>query len=750
MTGETTLVTVFLSVLLMLVWWGIARIMLFVVPQGMNLKWARVHPRWKYFLQFLTAVFTFLFSMTTLGLVGRSVSTKLFDVAQAQSLVLLLSFLWIAGLLGVFMVNWYRGSQDRRTRRAIYYCTGLVLIIGAVYLTPPLQQTLYASDQSSWWYDILFNIRGNRVPDTSRVVLVEYSRWPGEERFLKLISALDHYQPSVIAFGFTPWNIISTYDETAVDRLRRSVSHARLVVTGDWFHRFDLTVGDMTAEFAGWMISRENPPMCYSPGSNDLAIVTAQTYLGKESVSVPVAANGFALINHYVLSAHESGKSPFVTIWFDGEHEAGETISRGWFMNQFVRDYKWLRFHVPQGVIEESDSGNVWEAADLSVLKDKIIVLNVPSQMSMRVPLGLWSWTGGGRPASFEYATMIQNILDANFITSPGKFGYLLAGVLLTILGAAFFLRLNPWKALAATLALDIITMGAMIILFLQLQLFVPISFLIIANAGVLLLFLPYEIATERSRFLQEQTRLSTELNAAREMQMGLMPKEDPVVRGFDISGICLPANEVGGDFFDYVWLDDRKTKLGIAVADVSGKAMRAAITAVMTSGMIYQEIENGGSPKRILRKINKPLYMKIDDRMFTALSFAVLDIRKKELRFSNAGQMYPALHRNGRVMMLEVKGARLPLGIKENVPYNELVVKLKRGDTIVFYTDGIPEAKNDQDDFYGFERFKELVAKLDGSSAREIRDRILDDVKSFTGQSPQYDDMTVVVMLVL
>jgi len=246
-----------------------------------------------------------------------------------------------------------------------------------------------------------------------------------------------------------------------------------------------------------------------------------------------------------------------------------------------------------------------------------------------------------------------------------------------------------------------------------------------------------------------EKRNVETELKVAHDMQMGLMPLEDPVVPGYDISGICIPASEVGGDFFDYVWLDQKKTKLGIAVADVSGKAMKAAITAVMTSGMIYREVGGNQSPKSIMRKINKPMYAKLDRRMFTALSFAMIDTKKKELRFSNAGQAYPVLKRRKDVIPLEVKGARLPLGVKEDVLYGEMVVKLKKGDTVVFYTDGIPEAKNEKDEFYGFDRFKSLAAGMQDESAKEIRDRILADVNSFTGKSPQYDDMTVVVIKV-
>jgi len=326
--------------------------------------------------------------------------------------------------------------------------------------------------------------------------------------------------------------------------------------------------------------------------------------------------------------------------------------------------------------------------------------------------------------------------------------------IIIVFLGANLFCYYwaRPLRALSVVFLINMTLIALELVLFVEflIVLGLPLRSQLVLGVLVTLIFFPYEFIRERREISREQTRLNTELRAAREMQMGLMPKEDPLVAGFDISGICLPANEVGGDFFDYVWLDQKKTRLGIAVADVSGKAMKAAITAVMTSGMIYREVGQNESPKSIMRKINKPMYAKLDSRMFTALSFALIDTKKKELRFSNAGQAYPVLKRGKEVTPLEVKGARLPLGVKEDVPYGEMVVKLKKGDTVIFYTDGIPEAKNEKDEFYGFDRFKALAGGIEGASAKGIRDRILEDVKSFTGKSPQYDDMTVVVVRVL
>ena len=246
-----------------------------------------------------------------------------------------------------------------------------------------------------------------------------------------------------------------------------------------------------------------------------------------------------------------------------------------------------------------------------------------------------------------------------------------------------------------------------------------------------------------------ERKSVEGELNAARTIQMGLMPKEDPIVKGFDISGRCAPANEVGGDFFDYVWLDDRKTKFGIAMADVSGKALKAAMTAVMTSGMVYQEIGNSDSPRSILQKINRPMYLKTDRQVFTAMSFAVFDIRRKILRFSNAGQSQPMLLRGRRLSYIKVKGARLPLGVQEEQKYNETSVKLKSGDLLLFYTDGLPEATNAAHQLLGFEAVEEELVRHRSGSASEIVQCMTDQVSRHTGKTEQHDDMTVVVVKV-
>lgn len=252
-----------------------------------------------------------------------------------------------------------------------------------------------------------------------------------------------------------------------------------------------------------------------------------------------------------------------------------------------------------------------------------------------------------------------------------------------------------------------------------------------------------------RLKIIAGRTRMEAELLAAHTAQMSIMPQSDPQVQGFYISGICVPAYEVGGDFFDYIWLNPEQTRLGIAIGDVAGKAMKAAMTAVMSSGILYSKIDSGSSVKEIMTQTNRPLYFKTDRKMFTALCLAGLDLRTKEFIFTNAGLSEPLLKSGNSAVYIESVGPRFPLGtFKDNI-YQEATLQLKLHDVIVLFTDGIPEARNHNGEFYGYDALRKLVEAMDTSllTAVEIKNIILADVKRFSGHVPQRDDMTVVVI---
>ena len=243
-----------------------------------------------------------------------------------------------------------------------------------------------------------------------------------------------------------------------------------------------------------------------------------------------------------------------------------------------------------------------------------------------------------------------------------------------------------------------------------------------------------------------ERERLRGELETAREMQMGIMPSKAPNISGVDIAGICLPATEVGGDYFDYFLKNGSDHELGFTVADVSGKGMKAAMTAVMVSGMLHAEAARGLKADEMLTRINVPLFQKSDRRMFTALLFGILNMKKMHFTFTNAGQLPPLLLRDGTITELKAEGPRLPVGISSKVNYTSESILLKPGDRLLIYTDGINEAMNQDREQFGDPRLHDAFSETEEiQSTEEAIAHIQSKVNEFAGSEPQHDDLTMV-----
>ena len=207
-------------------------------------------------------------------------------------------------------------------------------------------------------------------------------------------------------------------------------------------------------------------------------------------------------------------------------------------------------------------------------------------------------------------------------------------------------------------------------------------------------LLLSYAFYRKRLRDNLEKARVLNELQKAHRMQIGLMPTHAPDLKGIDLFGTCEPAQEVGGDFFDYFWLDDEERQLGFTVMDVSGKSMEAAIISVLASGLVYSEVGSGNTPEVIFSKINYAMFKKTDKKVFTTGLLGALDLSRRKLVWANAGHMDPILIRDGKQLDLPQPARRnLPLGARPRTSYNHHELKLQSGDLWLFYTDGLSEA---------------------------------------------------------
>ena len=247
---------------------------------------------------------------------------------------------------------------------------------------------------------------------------------------------------------------------------------------------------------------------------------------------------------------------------------------------------------------------------------------------------------------------------------------------------------------------------------------------------------------------ISERERMSKELEIARQVQLKLLPKASPEIAGLDIAGICVPALEVGGDYFDYIQFDTNK--LGIVIGDVSGKGVPAAIYMTLTKGIIQSHVGKNISPSEILSKVNSLMYKTIERGTFVSLFYAIIDLEKKTMKYARAGHN-PAFYfqsENKNVSLLQPRGIALGLDgsdkFEKHIQEGEM--QLSSGDLLVLYTDGFTEAMNKNRDEFGEDRLVHAVQK-NTSTAKLVLESVFSEIKSFVKDAPQHDDMTMVVL---
>jgi serine phosphatase RsbU (regulator of sigma subunit) len=247
-----------------------------------------------------------------------------------------------------------------------------------------------------------------------------------------------------------------------------------------------------------------------------------------------------------------------------------------------------------------------------------------------------------------------------------------------------------------------------------------------------------------------ERERLERELKTAREIQERLLPHEMPLIPGFEISGTSLPSQHVGGDYFDFLDMDSGH--LGIAIGDVSGKGIPAALLMANLQASLHGQAVDPEEVASVVSKINELLVRSTDSHMFATFFYGILNRRKATFTSSNAGHNLPLLVRtSGEIEQLSTGG--LLLGFQSDQSYDQQVTQIKPGDVLVLYTDGITEAECEPSDelvndkFFGEERLKKVIEKNTMKSAREIQAAILAAVADHMKEAPQTDDITLVVI---
>ena len=253
-----------------------------------------------------------------------------------------------------------------------------------------------------------------------------------------------------------------------------------------------------------------------------------------------------------------------------------------------------------------------------------------------------------------------------------------------------------------------------------------------------------YRDITEHRKAEEARIRLKEESRMARNIQTNLLPKSNPEITGYDLAGKNISALNVGGDYYDFIRLDDHR--LAIGLGDVSGKGLAASLVMANLQATIRGLALFDPDPKDCLERANKLLFRSTDARTFVSLFYGVLDTQAHMLCYASAGQDLPILFSAGRKPVL-LRSRGIALGIKEDVTYAKEEICILPGDRLLIYTDGVSEAMNGNMEEFGKEKLQNLVQRAEGESAAAVIERILGAVGAHVHDATQSDDMTIVLL---
>ena len=254
------------------------------------------------------------------------------------------------------------------------------------------------------------------------------------------------------------------------------------------------------------------------------------------------------------------------------------------------------------------------------------------------------------------------------------------------------------------------------------------------------------QLVRQQQQEAQERERIEQELRVARLIQQTLLPKALPELPGYDVAAYYQPAREVGGDFYDFLDLEDGR--FGLVVGDVTDKGVPAALVMATTRTMLRAAAQRLFSPGEVLRRVNDVLVTDIPPNMFVTCLYAILDQESGRLVYANAGHDLPYRRRAGRSEGSEELRARgMPLGLMPGMGYEEKEIVLEKGESVLFYSDGLVEAHDPNREMFGFPRLQGLVGThRSGGSA--LISFLLSELARFTGDGwEQEDDITLVTL---
>lgn len=244
-----------------------------------------------------------------------------------------------------------------------------------------------------------------------------------------------------------------------------------------------------------------------------------------------------------------------------------------------------------------------------------------------------------------------------------------------------------------------------------------------------------------------ENERITVELDLAQKIQTDMLPSIFPPFpenTQFDIYANMDPAKEVGGDFYDFFMVD--KTHVALVMADVSGKGVPASLFMVVAKTLIKNYALMGGSPAEVLDKVNTQLMDGNEEGMFVTVWMAVIDINTGKGLAANAGHEHPVIrHKDGSFELVKYKHS-LAVAMMPGVPFEEHEIEIKPGDRVFVYTDGLPEARNSDKEFFGTDRMLDVLNKDPYAKGQALLTAMINEMSSFVGDAEQFDDVTMLI----
>ena len=247
----------------------------------------------------------------------------------------------------------------------------------------------------------------------------------------------------------------------------------------------------------------------------------------------------------------------------------------------------------------------------------------------------------------------------------------------------------------------------------------------------------------EIAKLSAEKAKLDSELSLAASIQQDALPNDFSGIKDFQLFTFLKPAKEVGGDLYDFFMLDD--DHIVLAVGDVSGKGISAALLMMRVKTLLKDAaLLTHASPLEIINNVNAMLCEDNDAMMFITLWFGIMTISTGEIVYVNAGHEYPLIKDSSGIFTVERSGHSRPLAINPNAKFSEGRLTLKHGDTVFVYTDGVPEATNENNEQFGLERLAEYLNEKPEDSPKELTNSLLERLNNFVGEAPQFDDITI------